>query len=296
MAIAIAGGGCAFQSPDPASNPESVMNAHPQSELAPHPHPAPVGPTPPRFDQQELHNLLCSLSGELCRPLASLRTGFDLLLGDGPTDFSAAQKGHVGTMRTLCDELLRLTRSYLDYAEVIRGTRSPSLGTFSIRALVHEIDRSFGAAARAKELDWRAEAAEGDGDVLVVTDACRCQQLFAAVVSNALKFTPPGGRVRIEGKADAESWSLTVADDGPGVPPSYQQRIFEPFFRLDRDEHSSVEGNGLGLSIGLELVNQLHGRIFLDSDEGRGTVVRIVFPRTPPSPSPMTARPEADRH
>jgi signal transduction histidine kinase len=258
-----------------------------------------LGPPQPRFDQQELHNLLCSLSDELCRPLASLRTGFDLLLGDGPAEFSAAQKGHVGTMRTLCDDLLRLTRSYLDYAEVIRGTRAPNLGTFSIRALVHEIDRTFGASARDKGLDWSAEAV--DGDVLVVTDASRCQQIFAALVSNAVKFTPAGGRVRVEGKADDESWSLTVADDGPGVPPEQQERIFEPFYRLNRDEHSSTEGNGLGLSIGLELANQLQGRILLDSDEGRGVVVRVVFPRIPapaPAPAPVAGsrRTGVDRH
>ncbi|MDG3005255.1 sensor histidine kinase [Paludisphaera mucosa] len=249
---------------------------------------------PTRFDQRELHKLLCSLSDELCRPLASLRTGFDLMLGDGPADFTGDQKGHVATMRSLCDDLLRLTRSYLDYAEVIRGGRSPSLGTFSIRALVYEIDRSFGAAARAKGLDWRAEAV--DGDVLVATDATRCQQIFAALVSNAIKFTPAGGRVHVEGKADADSWSLIVSDDGPGVPADQQGRIFEPFYRLNRDEHSSAEGNGLGLSIGLELANQLHGRILLDSDEGRGAVVRVVFPRTPPAPNSAAAgKTRADR-
>ncbi|WP_165248402.1 sensor histidine kinase [Paludisphaera soli] len=258
-----------------------------------------AGVPQPRFDQQELHNLLCSLSDELCRPLASLRTGFDLLLGDGPAEFSATQKGHVGTMRTLCDDLLRLTRSYLDYAEVIRGTRAPSLGTFSIRALVHEVDRTFGASARDKGLDWSAEAV--DGEVLVVTDASRCQQIFAALVSNAIKFTPAGGRVRVEGRAEADSWSLTVADDGPGVPSAQHQRIFEPFYRLNREEHSSADGNGLGLSIGLELANQLQGRIILDSEEGCGVVVRVVFPRAAPSPPPPAhsrgaRRTEADRH
>jgi signal transduction histidine kinase len=151
---------------------------------------APLGPPQPRFDQQELHNLLCSLSDELCRPLASLRTGFDLLLGDGPAEFSAAQKGHVGTMRTLCDDLLRLTRSYLDYAEVIRGTRAPNLGTFSIRALVHEIDRTFGASARDKGLDWSAEAV--DGDVLVVTDASSSRRPGAVCASRGRPTTSPG--------------------------------------------------------------------------------------------------------
>jgi len=252
----------------------------------------PLGPPPPRFDQRELHRLLCSLSDELCRPLASLRTGFDLLLGEGPAGFSPAQKGHVGTMRGLCDELLQLTRSYLDYAEVIRGTRAPSLGTFSIRALVHEVDRTFAASARTKGLSWSAEAV--DGDALVVTDALRGQQIFAALASNAVKFTPAGGRVRVEGRLEAggDAWSLTVSDDGPGVPADQMQRIFEPFYRLNREEHSTAEGNGLGLSIAMELAEQLGGRLLLESEEGRGTVVRAVFPRQPAPPP----RGEPDRH
>lgn len=241
-----------------------------------------------RFDQRELHNLLCNLSDELCRPLASLRTGFDLLLGAAPVGLSPAQGGHVSTMRNLCDDLLRLTRSYLDYAEVIRPARPPSLGTFSIRALVREVDRGFAAIARSRGLDWAAEAV--DGDALVVTDASRCQQIFAALVSNAVKFTPAGGRVRVQGKAEGGSWSLSVADDGPGIPADQRERVFEPFYRLGREEHSSAEGNGLGLSIGRELAAQLHGRIELESDEGRGVVVRAVFPWNPPA-----AR-HADRH
>ena len=64
-------------------------------------------------------------------------------------------------MRGLCDELLRLTRSYLDYAEVLRGSRPPALGSFSLGALVGEVDRTFAAAAREKGLGWDAEAADG---------------------------------------------------------------------------------------------------------------------------------------
>lgn len=243
------------------------MDAHPDS--------AAVGP-PARFDRRELHDLLCNLSGELCRPLASLRMGFDLLLGDRPPAFSADQEGHVATMRGLCDDLLRLTRSYLDYAEVIRASRPPSLGSYSLGALVREADRTFAATAREKGLDWSAEAV--DADVMVSTDASRCQGILAALVSNAVKFTPPGGRVRVEGKAGDGSWSLAVVDDGPGIEPDEVRRVFEPFYRLTRDEHSA-EGNGLGLSIARELAAQLRGRIVLESHAGGGVSALAIFPR-----------------
>lgn len=252
-----------------------------------HPDPGPDGPSS-RFDRRELHDLLCSLSGELCRPLASLRMGFDLMLGGGVPTFSAAQSGHVATMRGLCDDMLRLTRSYLDYAEVIRASRPPALGAYSLGALVREVERTFGGAAREKGLDWSAEAI--DGDAIVTTDAARCQQILAALVSNAVKFTPSGGRVRVVGRLGDGSWSLAVTDDGPGMAPDEVHRVFEPFYRLVRDEHSA-EGNGLGLSIARELAAQLGGRIELASREGEGVAAVAVFPLAPPAPGV-----DPDRH
>lgn len=242
----------------------------------------------PRFDRKELHALLCSLSHELCRPLASLRSGFDLLIADGPGSISPQQMSHVTTMMGLCDELLLLTRGYLDYAELARGSRTPKLGTFSIGAIVRELDRQYGALARSRGQAWRAVAPEPDA--VVVTDASRCQQVFGNLISNAIKYTPPGGTVAVSAQVGEDSWRLTVHDDGPGVPADARDRIFEPFFRLPRDEHSKVEGTGLGLSICRELAAQLNGRIIVESEEGHGTSMTVVFPKPPPTaaPSPGT--------
>lgn len=242
-----------------------------------------------RFDRKELHTLLCSLSHELCRPLASLRSGFDLLIADGPDAISPQQMSHVTTMMGLCDELLHLTRGYLDYAELARGSRTPNLGTFSIGAIVRELDRQFGPLARSRGQAWRAEVL--GPDATVVTDASRCQQILGNLVSNAIKYTPPGGAVAVSARAEGDSWRLTVDDDGPGLPAEAVDRIFEPFFRLPRDEHSKVEGTGLGLSICRELAAQLHGRIVVESEEGRGTSMTVVFPKQPP---PVEPSPEAD--
>src|SRR5437764_102597 len=91
------------------------------------------------IDHAELRSLLSNLSHELCRPLISLRAGFDLLLSDAARPISRDQRGHVQTMVVLCDDLLRLTRSYLDYAGLIQGTRPLCYGAFTLGALVREI-------------------------------------------------------------------------------------------------------------------------------------------------------------
>jgi signal transduction histidine kinase len=231
------------------------------------------------IDPGELRSLLTSLSHELCRPLVSLRAGFDLLLGDACAPVTVEQRGHLLTMVSLCDDLLRLTRGYLDYAGLVNGSRAASYGSFSLGAIIQEIDRQFRPSALAKGLSWETVAAEPEAQV--VTDASLCQQIFGNLVSNAIKYTPAGGHVRVEGQAGADDWCVAVIDDGPGIPAESLKRVFEPFFRLSRDEHSRIEGNGLGLSICRELIEKLHGEIFLNSTPGAGTTVKVQFPRKP---------------
>ena len=237
------------------------------------------------IDQGELRLLFSSLSHELSRPLTSLKAGFDLLLGESSATFTADQRDHLKTMVTLCDELLRLTRSYLDYAGIVQGSRPLCLGRFTIGALIHEISRQFAPIVASRQVHWESHV--DSPETAAVTDASRCQQILGNLVSNALKYTPVGGTVRVVGKVEADSWSVTVADSGPGIPPDALELVFEPFFRLPRDEHSSIEGNGLGLAICRELVTQLHGEIALTSAVGNGTTVSVRFPLAPgPAPSP----------
>jgi signal transduction histidine kinase len=236
------------------------------------------GSDPFLIDRGALRSILSNLSHELCRPLISLRTGFDLLLGESPSAITSDQRGHLLTMVSLCDDLLRLTRSYLDYAAIVQGSRPLCLGSFTIGALVHELDRQFAPVALSRQIKWlpRAEHPES----VVVTDASRCQQIFGNLVSNALKYTPAGGEVRMVGKVEAESWSLIVSDSGPGIPTEALGKVFEPFFRLPRDEYGGMEGSGLGLAICRELVIQLQGEIVLNSVVGQGTSISVRLPLT----------------
>lgn len=225
---------------------------------------------------QEIRSILSNLSHELCRPLVSLRMGFDLLLADSARPISAEQRDRVNTMMGLCDDLLLLTRSYLDYAGLVQGTRPLCYGTFTVGALIREIDRQFGQAAAARRiaLDCRLEGA----DTTVTTDASRCQHIFGNLVANALKYTPEAGKVHVAGRVEGDWWTVTVGDNGPGIPVEHVERVFEPFYRLSRDENSRAEGNGLGLAICREMVGQLGGEISLWSGVGQGTRVTVRFP------------------
>ncbi len=228
----------------------------------------------------ELRAILSNLSHELCRPLTSLRAGFDLLLGDTARPVARDQRGHLETMVVLCDDLLRLTRSYLDYAGLVQGTRPLCYGTFTIGAMIREIDRQFAPTAAARRLAWEC-LLEGN-DATVTTDASRCQQIFGNVVANALKYTAEGGQVRVSGRSEEGHWLISISDNGPGIPSDSVAKVFEPFYRLARDEHSGVDGSGLGLAICREMVDQMAGEIVIRSTVGQGTRVTVRFPVEPP--------------
>src|SRR5262249_26889719 len=160
----------------------------------------------------------------LCRPLASLRAGFDLLLGASSQSFTEDQRSHLHTMVRLCDDLLGLTRSYLDYAGIVQGARPLCLGSFTIGALIQEIEREFAPLAATRQVQWESLAELPE--TRVITDASRCQQIVGNLVSNALKYTPSGGRVCIHGRPQADSWSVTISDSGPGVPTEALDQVF----------------------------------------------------------------------
>jgi signal transduction histidine kinase len=239
----------------------------------------------PRFliDASQARSILSSLSHELCHHLASLRTGFDLMRGESAAPVTEDQRGQLETLLSLCDDLLRFTRSSLDYTAIAQGSRPLCLGSFTIGAFVHEIDRQFAPIARSRRIGWETRVKNPESPVL--TDASRCQQILGHLVGNALECTPPGGHVRVIGQVDAGSWELAVSDSGPGIPTSWHELVFEPFVRLAHDEHSGMAGHGLGLAICRELVAQLDGTIALNSSEGHGTLVTVRFPEARATPA-----------
>lgn len=228
----------------------------------------------------DLRIVLSNLSHELCRPLTSLRAGFDLLMGNPARPIAPEQRSHLEMMVHLCDDLLRLTRSYLDYAVLVHGVRPMCFGAFTMSALVREIDREFAPAAAARRLSWDC-LVEGP-DATVTTDASRCQQIFGNLVANALKYTPEGGQVRVLGQHTDSHWLVTVSDNGPGIPQNAQAKVFDPLFRLTRCDHTRQEGSGLGLAACRQMVEQMAGEITIQSSVGHGTRVSVRFPINAP--------------
>ena len=104
-------------------------------------------------------------------------------------------------------------------------------------------------------------------------------QIFQNLISNAVKYTPEGGRIIIDVKHDETEIYMTIKDNGPGVSAEDIPHLFEKCYRTNSAKNSEIEGTGLGLSIARAIVEEHQGRISIESELGRGTTVCIILPR-----------------
>jgi signal transduction histidine kinase len=186
----------------------------------------------------------------------------------------AAKEVYEGTERTitLLNNFLDLTR--LDAGKVRPVWREVDLAQATQRALT-----GFEPAAEAKRVALTAEVTSRTPTLL--TDPVRLQQILVNLVSNALRHSPEGGRVRLGVRPNGKTIDFIVQDEGPGIPPDVVDRIFEPFERFD--PHSGA-GTGLGLPVSRRLAEVLGGSLTVDSAPGRGATFTLALPPQPRLP------------
>ena len=117
-------------------------------------------------------------------------------------------------------------------------------------------------------------------------DSERTRQVLLNLLDNAIKYSPSGGRIEVGLAAAGDRLRFTVQDQGLGIPVGEQERIFDKFYRLDPDQRRGIGGTGLGLYICRELVQSMHGRIWVESEPGRGTTFAFELPAEP-MPAPV---------
>jgi len=119
---------------------------------------------------------------------------------------------------------------------------------------------------------------------LIMGDPSRLTSVMSNLLSNAIKFTPPAGRIKVYARWDDEEVVVSVNDDGPGIPEDEIPRVFEHLFRgrmAVQDPSNPVEGTGLGLALAKTVIEQHGGRIWVNSQEGKGSTFYFSLPREP---------------
>ncbi len=229
---------------------------------------------------QAQRRFLADLAHEIATPVSSIASlaaaVLDGTISDPDSRREAARllSGETDRLRELLDDLAHLRR--LDLAESVACQR------VEIGSLLHDVAARFAADARAGEV--ALEVVPGHGPEELDTDRRLVETAFGNLVSNAIRYTPPGGRVRIWAARRRADLVLGVRDSGIGIPHEEQSKVFDRFYRVEKSRGRRGGGSGLGLSIALRAANALGGRIELDSEPGAGSEFRLVVPPEPPAP------------
>jgi heavy metal sensor kinase len=223
------------------------------------------------FDQ--LRRFTADASHELRTPLSVMRGIGEMGVGEPRT--ASEYKDVIGSMLEEVDRLTRLVDTLLRLSRGEAGTVRLSRDVVDLGELAHDVASSLAILAEERRQRVRVDGAE---DVRVSADRLVLRDAITNIVDNAIKYGPRGSTIDINVNGDAAHATLTIADEGPGIPAPHRERIFDRFYRIDEGRSRDSGGTGLGLAIAKWAVEANGGRITLESS-GAGSMFKIVLPR-----------------
>jgi len=221
---------------------------------------------------RDQRTFLADVAHEIATPMNAV-AGFALALADGSiaTDAERADAAdvigrEVARLESLVDSFRRLTR--LDLVEELARDE------VDVGEALADVATRLRPAARAASV----EIVVGRSDARLTADRRLLDMVLDNLVSNAIRYTPAGGKVVLSATRDRERLTIAVADTGIGIAPEHQARVFDRLYRVDAARARASGGSGLGLAIAQRAARALGGRIELSSELGRGTEFRLVLP------------------
>jgi PAS domain S-box-containing protein len=215
------------------------------------------------------------VSHELRTPLTSIRGYTELLLDGEAGALSDEQHQFLAVVERNSHRLLHLVGDLLFLAQIEAGKLVLEVGALDLAALSSESVEAGRPAAEEKGITLTLAT----GPVPRVTgDRARIGQLLDNLVSNAVKFTPSGGRVDVRVRMARKRAVIEVRDSGIGIPAGERQFLFQRFFRTSTATEQAIQGTGLGLAISKAIVDAHGGAIDVESEEGSGTTFRVTLP------------------
>jgi signal transduction histidine kinase len=218
---------------------------------------------------------LASMSHELRTPLNAIIGFSDLLAEEAPGPLTEKQQRFLGHIRDSAQHLLTLINDILDLSKIEAGRLELRREEFPVAAALAEVLPVVQSLASAKSVTLEAESCPG---LMISADRVRFKQILCNLLSNAVKFTPEKGAIGIRLEREAPWARVTVWDTGIGIPPGEQQAIFNEFYQVGTTTRGVREGTGLGLAITRRLVEQHGGRIWVESEPGKGSRFIVQVP------------------
>jgi len=221
---------------------------------------------------------LASMSHELRTPLTAIMGFSDLLNAETAGPLTDKQKRYSQHILESGRHLLGLINDVLDMSKIEAGHLVLQFQSLRVLDVVNEVLIAIGPLANAKGLTLETNV---PADLKMYADRLRIRQILVNLLSNAVKFTGSGGRVTVEGTLEGKYIHLSVADTGLGILPEEQSAIFDEFRQVGETTKGVREGAGLGLAITKRLVEHHSGKIWVQSQLGKGSRFTFTVPSKP---------------
>lgn len=215
---------------------------------------------------------LAGIAHDIRNPLMVIRGSAELLLEASPPTETARERA-CGRIIRQVQVMERMLSDFVDARGIESGLLELSPAPNDLCELAREVTDRFRPAAPKHSLLVEAPAAP----ITVSCDGLRLEQVLINLITNAIKYSPGGGKVVVRAET-RDGWAiLAVADEGIGIPPEKVRAIFEPFRRI-APSSSGIAGSGLGLAVSKRIVDSHGGRIEVESEVGHGSTFRVLLP------------------
>jgi signal transduction histidine kinase len=228
------------------------------------------------LDRTKSH-FVAHVSHELRTPLTAIKGAVDLMLREMAGPLTEKQVHYLTRVRSNTQHLAGLINDLLDLSKIESGKIEVKSRRVSLSGLVHEVVEALRPVAAEKII--ALEATIQEPSILVWGDRDKINQILMNLIGNAIKFTPVQGKVTVSASRNGgENVQVSVSDTGPGVPPDDREKIFAKFYQIPEMNGANPQGTGLGLAIAKALVELHGGKIWVESEEGRGSTFSFTLP------------------
>jgi PAS domain S-box-containing protein len=221
-------------------------------------------------------DFLAHMSHELRTPLNAIAGYADLMQLGIHGELTPHQRDDLERIKRAQRLLLGHINDVLNFAKVDAGHIHYEIRPFPLRDVVNQLDVLVEPQLAARSL--RYDGGDIPDSLMVCADEEKVRQILVNLLSNATKFTLPGGRVSIRAAQVNDAVCIEVSDTGVGIPADKLDTIFDPFVQLERTLSSSHQGTGLGLAISRDLARGMAGQLTVESVEGRGSTFSLTLP------------------
>jgi signal transduction histidine kinase len=220
-------------------------------------------------------NFITMVSHQLRSPLAAILQYFEVILGGMVGEVSGKQKEMIQKAQRRLENLMNLINDWLDVARLDNGQIINKLKPLSLKKVIKKTLEDM--RPLAKKNDISLELRPSPGNKNVPGDEESLKQVFSNLITNAIRYNKPKGKVVITIKETRDFIATEIQDTGIGIAEKHLPFIFDQFYRVSRGESQKIKGTGLGLSIAKKIVEAHGGSIQVSSEDGKGSIFTVFL-------------------